>query len=68
MLPARWGFGASAASVDLVSIAPGTPPDALWHHETGQWIFDLAMLGGLTVCYTAAAIVALRKRLAGPQR
>jgi energy-coupling factor transporter ATP-binding protein EcfA2 len=63
MLPARWGFGASASSIDLRGIARGTPPDATWNHTTGQWTGDLALLGCLTIFYTMAAIFVLRRRL-----
>lgn len=63
MLPARWGFGASASSVDLSVVARGTAPDAAWNHTTGQWAGDLLILGCLTIFYTTAAVLVLRRRL-----
>ena len=70
-LPARWGFAATAASLDLRGVVPIAAPDLLWRHETGQWATDLRWLGGLTVAYTLAAILLLAHRLGssrGPGR
>ncbi|HEX6354211.1 ATP-binding cassette domain-containing protein [Actinophytocola sp.] len=63
LLPARWGFSTSAASVDLTAISPGVASDALWHHHTGQWTVNMVMLGTLTLGYTAAAVFLLRRSL-----
>jgi ABC-type multidrug transport system ATPase subunit len=51
--PARWGFAASASTVDLVNLVPGplTPKDRWWKHTAPSWWFDMAMLGGLSVLY-----------------
>ncbi len=51
--PARWGFAASASTVDLVNLVPGplTPKDRWWKHTGSSWWFDMAMLGGLCVLY-----------------
>ncbi|MGH3877364.1 MAG: ATP-binding cassette domain-containing protein [Actinophytocola sp.] len=68
LLPARWGFAATASSVDLQTLAPGPTSDPLWEHSTTQWAFDLSMLGMLTVAFTAAAIVLLNRRLTGRQQ
>jgi ABC-type multidrug transport system ATPase subunit len=68
ILPTRWGFAAAASSADLRGIAPGTPPDALWQHDAGQWAFDIGMLGFLTVVFTTLAVYALRGRLIKPPR
>lgn len=62
-LPARWGFGASASSIDLAAISPGEAPDALWQHDIRQWTANLTMLTVLTLAYTAAAVVVLRGSL-----
>jgi hypothetical protein len=68
ILPTRWGFAAAASSADLRGIAPGTPPDALWRHDSGQWALDIGMLGVLTVVFTTVAVVVLRARLGKPPR
>ncbi len=51
--PARWGFAASASTVDLVNQVPGplTPKDRWWKHTGSSWWFDMAMLAGLSVLY-----------------
>ncbi|RFD25206.1 ABC transporter ATP-binding protein [Mycobacterium uberis] len=51
--PARWGFAASAATVDLIKLEPGpvTPKDSHWHHAAGTWWFDMAMLIFISICY-----------------
>jgi len=67
LLPARWGFAATASSVDLRAISPATPPDALWDHSHGQWINDLAILGALSLLFTATATILLTARLSRPQ-
>ena len=51
--PARWGFAASASTIDLITLVPGplTPKDAHWHHTASAWWFDMGMLGALCVGY-----------------
>lgn len=53
LTPARWGFAASASTVDLVNLVPGplTPKDRWWKHTGSSWWFDMAMLGGLSILY-----------------
>ena len=51
--PARWGFAASASTIDLTKLQPGpqTPKDSHWHHNAGTWWFDMAMLVVISVVY-----------------
>ena len=51
--PARWGFAASASTVDLIKLVPGplTPKDAHWKHTASAWWFDMGMLVALCVGY-----------------
>jgi ABC-type multidrug transport system ATPase subunit len=51
--PARWGFAASASTVDLIKLVPGplTPKDAHWEHTSSAWWFDMAMLAALSIGY-----------------
>ncbi|MDW5610953.1 MULTISPECIES: FHA domain-containing protein [Mycolicibacterium] len=53
--PARWGFAASASTVDLIRLVPGplTPQDRHWQHTTGAWLFDMGMLLAISVGYLA---------------
>jgi ABC-type multidrug transport system ATPase subunit len=52
--PARWGFAASASTVDLLTLqekVPSVPHDAHWRHTPGAWWFDMAMLAFISICY-----------------
>jgi len=53
--PARWGFAASASTVDLIKLVPGplTPKDAHWEHTAHAWWFDMAMLAVISIGYLA---------------
>jgi hypothetical protein len=53
-VPARWGYGASAATVNLRELVPGSisPEDSHWTHSRTAWLFDMAMLAALSVVYT----------------
>jgi ABC-type multidrug transport system ATPase subunit len=53
--PARWGFAASASTVDTHRLIPGPtdPKDQHWDHKASAWLFDMAMLGVLCVAYSA---------------
>jgi hypothetical protein len=66
-LPDRWGLAATASSVNLQGINIRTPyqvsADALWHHTSGQWLWDVAVLGILSVVFFALAVWRLRCRL-----
>ncbi len=61
--PSRWGYAASASTVDLRALVPGSllPKDSHWLHTKSAWVFDMAMLGALTVAYSC--IVRWRIRL-----
>uniref|UniRef100_A0A5Q5BGG1 FHA domain containing protein n=2 Tax=unclassified Mycobacterium TaxID=2642494 RepID=A0A5Q5BGG1_MYCSS len=51
--PARWGFAASASTVDLIKLVPGplTPKDSHWEHTASAWWFDMGMLALLSIAY-----------------
>ncbi|MHA7651581.1 ATP-binding cassette domain-containing protein [Mycobacterium sp. ML4] len=55
LVPARWGYAASAATVDLRDLVPGSvsPEDSHWTHSRPAWLFDMAMLAALSVVYSA---------------
>ena len=43
--PSRWGFAASASSVDLNSIvAHGSSTDPLWNHTAKTWYIDIGAM------------------------
>jgi ABC transport system ATP-binding/permease protein len=51
--PARWGFAASASTIDLTYLEPGPqmPKDSHWHHTPATWWFDMGMLVVLSIVY-----------------
>jgi ABC-type multidrug transport system ATPase subunit len=51
--PARWGFAATASTIDLIRLVPGplTPQDSHWKHTPGAWWFNMAMLGCICIGY-----------------
>ena len=53
--PARWGFAASASTIDVNRLVPGptSPKDSHWVHSTSAWSFDMMMLGALCLVYGA---------------
>ncbi|MGB8386551.1 ATP-binding cassette domain-containing protein [Mycobacterium sp.] len=53
-MPARWGYAASASTVDLWKLVPGTlsPHDSHWKHTRAAWLLDIGMLGVLSVVYS----------------
>ena len=62
LTPARWGFAATASTVDLRAIAPLTPQnETLWTHSRHYWLLDMGMLGVLGV--VMAGFVRWRLRL-----
>lgn len=44
LVPSRWGFAASASTVDLHAVNSLAGNDMLWSHTAGMWLFDMAML------------------------
>ena len=54
--PARWGFAASASTVDLIKLVPTQQnSDSYWQHTPKRWIFDMGMLALLGVGYAVLA-------------
>ena len=52
--PARWGFAASASTIDLLNLegkVPSVPHDSHWRHIPGAWWFDMGMLAVISICY-----------------
>jgi ABC-type multidrug transport system ATPase subunit len=44
-IPARWGFAATASTIDLRAIAPLTPQnETLWSHDPGGWLLNMTLL------------------------
>jgi len=65
LAPSRWGFAATASTVDLRSVSPLAPLDeTLWNHSPTWWLLDMAMLAVLGV----ALATFVRYRLRLPRR
>jgi ABC-type multidrug transport system ATPase subunit len=54
LTPARWGFAATASTVDLIRLVPGplTPQDSHWKHDSTVWTSDLGMIAAISIIYT----------------
>jgi ABC transport system ATP-binding/permease protein len=63
-VPSRWGFAASAATVDVSAVNLLADADKSWAHSPGRWLFDMAML----VVFGAVGTAFLRVRLRRPAR
>ena len=63
-VPSRWGFAASASTVDVPAVNLLAAADKSWTHSAGRWLFDMAMLLGLGAVATAS----LRWQLRRPAR
>lgn len=61
LLPARWGFAASASTVDLRTIEPLLESDRFWLHSRHYWLLDMGIL--LLQGAVATAFVRFRLRL-----
>ncbi|WP_039800654.1 FHA domain-containing protein [Nocardia araoensis] len=70
--PARWGFGAGAATLDLDTLSPHEGgPDPLWKHTIGTWLLDMGVVAGLGAIFLALAwyrLYQLRPRRRGARR
>ena len=64
VVPSRWGFAASASTVDVHAVNLLAASDNSWNHSTGRWLSDMAALIGLGV----VAIASLRWLLRRPAR
>jgi ABC-type multidrug transport system ATPase subunit len=60
LLPSRWGFAASASTVDLRAIEVDVPADRLWSHSPRMWLLDMGMLALLGSAVTAFVRFRLR--------
>jgi ABC-type multidrug transport system ATPase subunit/pSer/pThr/pTyr-binding forkhead associated (FHA) protein len=65
LAPARWAYAAAAATVDLRSLMPNAPADALWDHRPAAWLWAVAVLAGQGLLLAVAARWALRRHEPG---
>jgi ABC-type multidrug transport system ATPase subunit len=63
--PARWGLAATASTADLSNLAMGIAKDSHWQHTASAWLFDIAMLGALSIAFAGIARWKIRLKSAG---
>jgi hypothetical protein len=63
LTPARSGLAATASTADLTKTVLVIAKDSHWKHTASAWLFDIAMLGVLSVFY--AGFVRWNIRLKG---
>ena len=66
LTPARWGLAATASTADLTNTVLVISKDSHWKHTGSVWLFDIVMLGVLSVFY--AGLVRWKLRLTQPAR
>ena len=64
LVPAQWGFAASASTVDLRRVDALAANAEVWTHYSGWWVFDMIML----MAFGAVAAGFVRYRLRPPRR
>jgi ABC transport system ATP-binding/permease protein len=64
LVPSRWGFAASASTVDVHAVNLLAASDDSWTHSSSRWLSDMGMLVGVGV----VAAASLRWRLRRPAR
>lgn len=52
VMPSRWGYAASASTINLRMLVPVGPKDSHWAHTQSAWLLDMGMLAALSVIYT----------------
>jgi hypothetical protein len=58
----RWGYAASAATIDLNTVATLTSaPDPLWEHSSTAWLRSVGMLLALAAGYATLCLALLRR-------
>jgi hypothetical protein len=63
--PGRWEIAATASTADLTNLVPGIADDSHWQHSASTWLFNVAMLTVLAVCFAGVARWRLRLTTTG---
>jgi ABC transport system ATP-binding/permease protein len=68
--PARWGYAASASTIDThrLVVGPTDPKDQHFDHKASAWLFDMGMLGVVCVAYSAIVWWKIRLKRHGAPR
>jgi ABC-type multidrug transport system ATPase subunit/pSer/pThr/pTyr-binding forkhead associated (FHA) protein len=65
LAPARWGFSATASTVNLNTLARGSS-DPLWRQSPGNWLRDIGIMALLAAVFLLVAWLRLHRL--GPRR
>ncbi|WP_327004732.1 FHA domain-containing protein [Dactylosporangium sp. NBC_01737] len=65
LAPARWGYAAAAATVDLRALELNPSADALWRHTAAAWWWAMGVLAVQAVAVAGAGRWALRRHEPG---
>ncbi|MEU8896909.1 FHA domain-containing protein [Nocardia sp. NPDC048505] len=49
LFPSRWGYSASAATIDLRKLVISAKPDKFWQHDLLWWGIDVGVLAGIAL-------------------
>ena len=60
-MPSRWGYAMAASTLEMLAIMPNRD-DALWKHETAQWLTDYGLLSAIGLACMVACYIALARR------
>ncbi len=60
LIPAQWGFAASASTADLRKVDTMAANNAMWTHYVGWWVFDMLMLVVFGVLWAGFVLYRLR--------
>lgn len=60
-MPSRWGYAMAASTLKMLAIMPNRD-DALWKHETTQWLTNYGLLSTIGLICMTACYIALARR------
>ena len=61
LVPARWGYGMTAATADLPRFYAPIPSDPLWDHTVGALLANAAVLTGIAVVLVVVTFLLIRR-------
>jgi ABC-type multidrug transport system ATPase subunit len=62
LAPARWGYAAVAATVDLRALSPRGPDDRLWAHHPAAWLGAMLAMFILSTIFALITLRLVRRR------
>jgi len=68
VFPSRWGYAATASTLNLDMIGSGLMPDSRWRHTQATWFLDMGTLARLGVIIILVTWWLLIRSRPGPKR